>query len=80
MVIAILFMFEFLYWFTNLLNFFQILSQRQFSKKFCKFLEKSFASSKNFSTFAVPFERTGFFNEFFDNTERLKVQASTEKV
>jgi len=68
------------YWFTNLLIFFQILSQDGFLKIFVKFLEKSFAGSKNFSTFAVPFERTGFFDEFFDNTERLKVQASTEKV
>ena len=42
-----------------------------------KKVEIKFVSSKIISTFAVPFGENGIFYEFFDNTERLKVQAST---
>ena len=45
-----------------------------------KKVEIKFVSSKIISTFAVPFVENGIFYEFFDNTERLKVQASTEKL
>ena len=45
-----------------------------------KIFEIKFVSSKIISTFAVPFVENGIFYEFFDNTERLKVQASTEKL
>ena len=38
---------------------------------------KKFVGFGKVTTFAVPFGENGIFYEFFDNTERLKVQAST---
>ena len=49
------------------------------NSKFSKKCKKKFVRLKIIATFAVPFETNGIFYEFFDNTERLKVQGSKYK-
>jgi hypothetical protein len=44
------------------------------------FFKKILAVQKKFLPLQSRLKKTGFFNEIIENTERLKVQASTEKL
>jgi len=56
------------------LTFFHI-----FCKGTNKFLKKILAVPKKFLPLQSRLTKAGFFDQIFENTERLKVQASTEK-
>ena len=49
-------------------------------QNFQKFFQKNLQRKKIFVPLQSRLTKTGFFNEIIENTERLKVQASTEKL